>query len=306
MTRSVHIVTATLRRRFVVVTVFALVTVVIGVLVTVDTLRAARSEHQLATALMTSPRVTFEPEVTLGGFPFATHAHRGEFPGLVITARGVTAPGPPDLKDVPLTCTTTVCRAELGVRADSVRAAAADRWHGGAPIALRGVHAYAKLDSVNLGRMLDITDLAVNTPAPRDRAGGGGPGDGLLELSKGVLLTGTVSLPPQRPSPRSDNRFPPSAQKFDGQRTTVTVTVDLSVVDGELLIVATGFYTGPQEHADGHVPAEFAKAVLARFSGRVPYPQLPWGVVPTKANSAGSDIVISGEAPALTVRPDRF
>ena len=232
MTRSVHIVNSTLRRRFVVVTVFALVTVIIAVLVTIDTLRAARSEHQLATALTTSPRVSFEPEVTLGGFPYVKYADRDEFPGLVITARGVTAPGPPDLKGVPLTCTTTVCRAELGVRADAVHAPAADRWHGGAPITLRGVHAYAKLDSVNLGRMLDITDLTVNTPAPKDRAGGGGPGDGLLELSKGVLLTGTVSLPPQRPSPRTNGRFGPSAQRFDGQRVKVTVTVDLSVVDG--------------------------------------------------------------------------
>ncbi len=306
MTRSVHIVNSTLRRRFVVVTVFALVTIIIAVLVTIDTLRAARSEHQLATALTTSPRVAFEPEVTLGGFPYVKYADRDEFPGLVITARGVTAPGPPDLKGVPLTCTTTVCRAELGVRAVAVHASAADRWHGGAPITLRGVHAYAKLDSVNLGRMLDITDLTVNTPAPKDRAGGGGPGDGLLELSKGVLLTGTVSLPPQRPSPRTNGRFGPSAQKFDGQRVKVTVTVDLSVVDGELVILATGFYTGPQEHADGHVPAEFATAVLARFSGRVPYPTLPWAVVPTKANSAGSDILISGEAPTLTVRPDQF
>ena len=132
------------------------------------------------------------------------------------------------------------------------------------------------------------------------------PGFGLLELSKGVLLTGTVSLPPQRPSPRTDGRFGPSAQKFDGQRVKVTVTVDLSVVDGELVIVATGFYTGPQEHADGHVPAEFTTAVLARFSGRVPYPTLPWAVVATKANSAGSDILISGEARTLTVRPDQF
>ena len=76
-------------------TVFALVTVIIAVLVTIDTLRAARSEHELATALTTSPRVTFEPEVTLGGFPFAKYADRDEFPGLVITARGVTAPDLP-------------------------------------------------------------------------------------------------------------------------------------------------------------------------------------------------------------------
>ncbi|NNG96425.1 LmeA family phospholipid-binding protein [Gordonia araii] len=273
---------------------------------TVDTLRAARSERELATALRSAPRVVFEPEVTLGGFPYSTHARRGDFPGLTITARGIAVGGPADLRGVPQTCATTTCWAELGVQAGGIRADAAHRWHGWAPVNLRDVQAYAKLDSVNLGRMLDITDLAVNTPAPTDRAGGGGPGDGLLERSSGVLLTGTVSLPPHRPSPRTDSRYPPSAQKFDGERVRVSVTVDLSVVDGDLVITATDFYTGPEEHARADVAPQHRRAVLQRFSSRVPFPRLPWGVVPTTANSAGSDVLISGKAARLTVAPDQF
>lgn len=306
MTPTVHIADSPRRRHFAVAAVLLLVTAVIAMLVTVDTLRAAQSERGLATALLASPRVTFEPEVTLGGFPYLTHARRGHFPGLTVTARGIALPGPALLRGVPHTCATTRCYAELGVRATSISVDAADRWHGNNPISLRDVQAYAKLDSVNLGRMLDITDLAVNTPAPTGKAGGGGPGDGLLERTSGVLLTGTVSLPPQLPSPRTAGQYPPSAQKYAGQRAKVSVTVDLSVVDGALVITATNFYTGPEEHASGPVPAEFGRAVLERFSGRVQFPRLPWGVVPTTANSAGSDVLISGRAPALTVAPDQF
>ena len=306
MTPAVHIADSPRRRRFAVAAVAVLVIALFGGLVTVDTVRAAPSERRLATALLASPRITYEPGVTLGGFPFSTSARRGDFPGLVITARGVAIAGPADLRDVPQTCATTRCYAEIGIRAASVRASTADRWHGGSPIEVTGVDAYAKLDSVNLGRLLDITDLAVNTPAPTNKAGGGGPGDGLLERTSGVLLTGPVSLPPRRPSPRTDGRYPPSAHGFAGTHAKVSVTVDLSVVEGDLVIVATGFYLGPEEHADGTVPAEFERAVLARFSARVPYPRLPWGIPPTTANSAGSDIVISGTAPAMTVAPDQF
>ncbi|MFT3899124.1 MAG: DUF2993 domain-containing protein [Gordonia sp. (in: high G+C Gram-positive bacteria)] len=277
---------------------------------TVDTVRAGRSEHRLATALETSPRVASEPEVTLGGFPYFRHAQDGRFPGLTITARGIRAAGPPDLRGVPTTCDTTPCWAELGVRADEVRGLA--DWRSRAPLTMRRVTASAKLDSVNLGRMLDITDLSVNTPAPADRAGGGGPGDGLLERSSGVLLTGTVTVPPMRPNPRTDGLYPPSAKdrfivKPDtGQPVRVSVVVDLSVVDGQLNIAATDFYRGPEEHARGEVPPEIRQAVLQRFSGRVPYPRLPWGVVPTIANSAGSDVLISGKAAVLTATPDQF
>ncbi|QKT06330.1 DUF2993 domain-containing protein [Gordonia sp. X0973] len=306
MTLPVHIDDSPRPRLRAAVIAFALVIAVIGALVTIDTFRAGRSEHRLAEALMASPRVDFEPEVTLGGFPYWSHARRGEFPGLTITARGVAAAGPAELAGVPQTCASTPCRAELGVRADEVKGMDTGRWSATRPIMLTAVTASAKLDSVNLGRMLDITDLAVNTPAPANRAGGGGPGDGLLERTTGVLLTGTVSLPPSRPSPRTQVRYPPSSQRFTGQRVRVSVLVDLAVDGNDLVITATDFYGGPEEHADGRVPAQFRAAVLARFSGRVPYPRLPWGVSPTKANSAGSDILISGTAPYLTVAPDRF
>ncbi|MFT4200039.1 DUF2993 domain-containing protein [Gordonia sp. (in: high G+C Gram-positive bacteria)] len=306
MTPAVHIDDSPGRARRALLATIVLVTALIAGLVTVDTIRAGRSEHALSQALTAAPRVMFEPEVTLGGFPYWTHARDGRFPGLTVTARGVRADGPPDLRGVPQTCGTTACRAELGVRASSVEAGAANRWHGTSPITLRGVDAYAKLDSVNLGRMLDITDLSVNTPAPADRAGGGGPGDGLLERTSGVLLTGTVSLPPTRPSPRTDGTHPPSARDFAGDKARVSVVVDLSVVDGQLQITATDFYRGPEEHARGEVAAQYRQAVLQRFSGRVPYPRLPWGVVPTVANSAGSDVLISGKTAVLTATPDRF
>ncbi len=270
-------------RRNVVVIVLSIVALA-AVAALADTGLAARSEYRLSTALTASKRVTFDPEVTLGGFPFVRHANRGEFTSLTITARGVALP-----RSSSPSCGVTQCWAELGVSATDVDAGRGG-WALGSTSILRlgSAKAYTKLDSVNLGRMLDITDLAVNTPAPEDRAGGGGPGDGLLERTSGVMLTGTV------PTSGADTA-------------RVSVTVDLSVVGSSLAIKATGFYTGPEEHSKSTVPPELKAGVLARFTRVVPLPALPWAFTPTSANSAGSDVLVTGDAtPHVRVRIDDF
>lgn len=279
-----------------VIGVVAVVVAAVGAFL-LDTGLAARSEARLSESLQASPRLRFAPEVTLGGFPFVTHAGRGEFSSLTVTARGVPLP-----RAGSAACRSTQCWAELGVDATGV-GVGGDAW-AIAPddtLSLDTVTAYAKLDSVNLGRMLDIVDLSVNTPAPTDRAGGGGPGDGLLERTSGVLLTGTVALPPD-----AGPTTPPSASSYRGAKVRVSVSVDLTVRGNALVVTATDFYDGPEEHAAADVPARYRSAVLNRFSGVVEFPALPWGLRPTSANSAGSDVLIRGSASSRTVRVDRF
>lgn len=293
-------------RRTVIVAVIVALVIVVGAFVT-DTVAASRAEHRLSTSLATAPGIEYRPEVTLGGFPFLRHATDGEFTGIVITARGVpvsgcTYPQAPD------------CYAELGATLGPVTVD--DGFDIGPTDLMRtsSVTAYSLLNSVNLGRMLGILDLSVNTPATPDRVGGGGPQFGNLERSTGVVLTGTVALPPSsapEPGGVPDPTRAPSASEYPGAHTRVSVTVDLSVVDGRLRLQATGFYTGPEEHVvsaelSGDGAQQMRDAVLDRFTRTLPPLPMPWDLPATGAHSAGSDIMLTAESGPGDLRPDRF
>ncbi|MEE3849410.1 DUF2993 domain-containing protein [Gordonia sp. LSe1-13] len=278
-------------RRWVGVGVLGLV-VAIGVALLADTVVAMRAEHSFSRALLASPRLTFDPEVTISGFPFVGHARTGEFTGVVITARGVGVPCP----------SAGGCRAEMGATLGATTVPDGFRIEESDIVHTSSVDGYVRLDSVNLGRMLGITDLTVNTPAPTDRAGAGGPGDGLLRRSSGVLLTGTVPLSP--PPPDSD--VPPSASAYPGPAVRVSVVVDLSVVDGRMHIEATDFYRGPEEHVEADVADDQRDQVLSQFTATLPPLPMPWGTAPTQAHSEGSDVVLAGDSGSRDLRPADF
>ncbi|MEE4023493.1 DUF2993 domain-containing protein [Gordonia sp. PKS22-38] len=278
-------------RRWVGVGALGLV-VAIGVALLADTFVAMRAEHSFSRALLTSPRLTFDPEVTISGFPFVGHARTGEFTGVVITARGVGVGCP----------STDGCRAEMGATLGATTVPDGFRIEESDIVHTASVDGYVRLDSVNLGRMLGITDLTVNTPAPAGRAGAGGPGDGLLRRSSGVLLTGTVPL--SAPPPDSD--VPPSASAYPGPVVKVSVVVDLSVVDGRLHLEATDFYRGPEEHVEADVADDQRDHVLSEFTATLPPMPMPWGTAPTRAHSEGSDVVLAGDSGSRDVRPADF
>ncbi|UVF76838.1 LmeA family phospholipid-binding protein [Gordonia mangrovi] len=263
-----------------------------GLAVLVDTLAAMRAEHSFSRALLTSPRLTYDPEVTISGFPFTSHARAGEFGGAVITARGAAVDCPP----------VGGCHAEMGATLGSMAVPDGFEIQASDLIHTSSVAAYTRLDSVNLGRMLGILDLTVNTPAPADRPGGGGPGDGLLRRTSGVLLTGTVALAPLDLA--SD--VPASASAYPGPTATVSVEVDLSVVDGRLQLTATDFYRGPEDHVEPGVADDQRDYVLSRFSTALPPMPMPWDIAPTGATSEGSDVLLTGEAGPRDLRPDEF
>lgn len=295
------------RRTLIVALAGALVVAVAGFVA--DSVAAARGEYRLSQSLRTSPRVTFDPEVTLSGIPYLARAAEGSFSGVVITARGVAVDG----------CRIGSCRAELGATLGATTVP--DGWSIGPDdvLATRSVSAYTRLDSVNLGRFLGILDLTVNTPAPEDAAGGGGPQDGLLRRTSGVVLTGTVALPPSSAPPDAeaapDGRpIPakvPSASAYPGRTAKVSVSVDVSVRDGRLRLAATGFYTGPEEHvtADalaGDENAGLRREVLDRFTATLPPLPLPWGLAATGAHSEGSDVLLVADTGPRDLRPGRF
>lgn len=266
----------------------AVVVGILVILVAVDTLLASRTERSLARALMTAPGVIYEPEVTIRGNPFLSHALDGSFDGATIQTRGVPIPG------------AEGSWAELAAELGPFRVG--DGFDIGPDDALHPefVNVFSRVDSVNLGRLLGITDLMINTPSPEGVAGAGGPADGLQRKTSGFLLTGTVPLPG---SPESEHGLPPSASEYTSPKVTVTVTVDIAVVDRRIRLTATGFYSGPELHEAAEIEDADRDAVLDRFSATLPELPMPWDIPPTGAHSAGSDIMVVGRIGATTLRP---
>ncbi|MCB1295558.1 MAG: DUF2993 domain-containing protein [Gordonia sp.] len=280
-------------RRLLIVTI-VMVLGVAAVAYLADLAVAVRAERSLARAMLATPRVDYEPQVTLKGFPFTTHARDGRFSGSIISARGVPIDG----------CATRGgCHAEMSVVTGDLRAGRSGfRFDSADTLAADDVAASVRLDSPNLGRLLGITDLYVTTPAEPGKAGVGGPGDGVLKRSHGVVLTGTVALPPTPPGGLPTPTSSPSASEFTGTSKRLSVLVNLVLTDGRLGVFAYGLYAGPEEHADpgdldtDPAKADLLRAVLKRFTMTLPRIPMPWGMSPSSVTSAGSDILIEGRS----------
>ncbi|QMU21116.1 LmeA family phospholipid-binding protein [Gordonia rubripertincta] len=267
----------------------------VGAVLAVDVGAAIRSEHRLSRSLAESPRVPFDPEVTLAGFPFLTQAGKGDYAGATIAARGVVLPGCEPARGI--------CRGELGAVLGRFQGPTRGDFGASDVLHTSSISAYTRLDAVTLARYLRITDLTVSTPAPDGKAGGGGPQDGVVSRSEGVVFTGTVALPPDDGLDADD---PPSASAYTGPKVRVSVAVDLSVIDGSLEIRATDFYTGPERHVDDAVPEDMRVAVLDRFSMVLPRLPMAWGLVAKRAESFGGDVQLVSDSGVTDVRPDRF
>lgn len=152
------------------------VAVIAGLLaLIVDDVAASRAEHRLARALQSSPGVPFEPDVIMSGFPFLPRSGSGDFSSILISAEGVPIA---DCGRDP------VCRITVDARLQD--AVVGDTGDIGPTTELKAasMHLESRLDSPTLGRLMNIVDLYINTPAPEDKIGGGGPGDGLLERTE--------------------------------------------------------------------------------------------------------------------------
>lgn len=244
---------------------------------------AAYAEYRYSRALRAASDLDFDPEVTMTGFPFIPQAVGDDYDQIGITARGT------DLGNGR--------RGDLRSRLSGVHRIGGD-WVIGESTRLRvdKVSGSLKIDSVNLGRFLDIEDLTVTTPAPEDKAGGGGPGDGILSATSGIILTGTVTIG----DPGN------SGHSFRSREEKVSVSADLSIRGGALRIDATSIYSGSAEHVESDVPPDAVPMVLGQFSQTLPVLPLPWSLQATSAASQGSDVVIDGEPKTLEVTARDF
>lgn len=293
MTPQTRISGATRIRRGVawalVVTAIVLVTALLT-----DLIAASRAEHRLARALLASPTLHYEPEVMITALPFLPKVASGDVTGVQIAGRGAHIDGCADRGE---------CTADVTARLTDVRLGNVWQLSGSSPIGFSALTAETRVNSVNLGRLMNIVDLYLNTPAPDGKVGAGGPGDGLLERTEGILLSGTVPLPG---SPQRDGKYPPSASEYHHRKVKVSVSARVAVVDGRVRIDATDFYTGPEEHFSGPVPSEFRSHVLKLFSITLPELPLAWNTPLTSALSRGSDLILVGERPGGTVEPRTY
>ena len=117
--------------------------------------------------MLATPRVDYEPQVTLKGFPFTTHARDGRFSGSIISARGV-----PDRR---LRHPRRLSRGDERGHGDLRAGRSGFRFDSADTLAADDVAASVRLDSPNLGRLLGITDLYVTTPAEPGKAGWADP-----------------------------------------------------------------------------------------------------------------------------------
>ncbi|GAA1457151.1 LmeA family phospholipid-binding protein [Williamsia maris] len=268
--------------------------VVVVALLGIDTGFAINAERSFARALMESrasdgesPALRYEPEVTISGFPATRSIADGHYSGIGITARAVDATGPATFSGnrqprMAHACTgDNPCHVDIRSRLTGVRVGGSRSLTRPFPpesgLRVASASASTTLDTVALGRFLGIDDLTVNTPAPRGKAGGGGPGDGLLSRTSGILMTGTVQT--ARP---------------DVREVKVSVTVDVSVRNGSLHLEATGFYDGPEEHSGTTVAPDDSDVVLGRFTATLPPLPMAWGTTATSARSSGSDLMLEG------------
>jgi hypothetical protein len=257
--------------RKLIVAAIALVMSVVVLAVVADFTAGIVAEYRFSRSLRSAAELRSDPEITISGFPFAAAASRGEYSQIGITARNALVG---DGRQI-----------DMRSRLSSVRT---PTWLIGENTMFHvdSVDSSIKIDSVNLGRFLHIVDLTVTTPADKNDAGGGGPQDGLLSKSTGILLTGSVQL--------------------DGKQQKVSVLADLAVVDGALTVRATAPYSGPEEHVSTHIDDADLPGVLAQFSATLPALAMPWGIAPTTAQTQGSDVVLQGTGGARELRLTDF
>lgn len=263
------------RVRKVLIGAIATVTAVVVGAVGADFGAAIYAEYRLARSVRTAANLSFDPWVSILGFPFFTQATRRHYNEIEIKASGVDHP--------------VVGKVGLEATLHSVDLADAS-WliEPDAKLPIGELESRIIVDSTHVGRFMGIPDLLVEAPSRETNDSTGGTTESGISSNKGLVFTGTP--------------------KKAGYHKKVSIAVDLSIAGPDqttLIFTATGVLTGAGT-ADQQVPEDKLPAVLAAFSTSLPGQKLPFGVRPTSEGARGSDIIIEGITKGVTVPLNEF
>jgi len=236
---------------------------------------AIYAEYRLARSVRTAANLSFDPWVSILGFPFITQATRRHYNEIEIKASGVDH--------------AVVGKASLEATMHSIDIADTS-WLIGqeAKLAVGKLESRIIIDSTHVGRFMGIPDLLVEAPSRETNDATGGTTESGISSNRGLVFTGTP-------------------KKADYNK-KVSIAVDLSISGPDqttLIFTATGVLTGAGT-ADQQVPHDKLPAVLAAFSTSLPGQKLPFGVRPTSEGARGSDIIIEGITKGVTIPLDGF
>ncbi|MFE6863048.1 LmeA family phospholipid-binding protein [Nocardia sp. NPDC057668] len=264
-----------------------------GLAVVLDFGMAAYSEYRVSRLLREGSDLGADPEVTFHGFPFVLQAMNGEFQNVDIRARAVRPDIPGEI------------RVEANLR--GVHLPFGDLTDGNVskvPVDL--VEARMRVEPNELGRLFKIPDLQVFGP-PADKSDGlGGSGGSGMTNDGVIILTGTLPLDsaPESPGPLTVSTRSKEA---------VSVLATLRLVGDQIQITATDIYRGTENtvlsgaDTSPRVISEADKPrVLAMFTRTIDTRDLPFGIVPTKVEAIGGQIVVEGKGDDVTVDLDRL
>ncbi len=261
-------------RKLLIGAVATLVVVVLGA-VGADFGAAIYAEYRLARSVRTAANLSFDPWVSILGFPFIAQATRNHYNEIEIKTSGVDHP--------------VVGRVGLEATFHSVDVTGTS-WliPPDATLPVGELESRIIIDSTHVGRFMGIPDLLVEAPSRETNDATGGTTESGISSNRGLVFTGTP--------------------KKAGYNKKVSIAVDLSIAGPDqttLIFTPTGVLTGAGT-ADQQVPADKLPAVLAAFSTSMPGQKLPFGVRPTSEGARGSDIIIEGITKGVTIALDRF
>ncbi|BAW10147.1 conserved hypothetical protein [Nocardia seriolae] len=282
-----------------------------GLAVLLDFGVAAYSEYRVSRLLRTGSNLSADPAITFHEslrHPFALQALDGEYVGMDMRARAMRP-------DIPGQVTV---EADLqGVRL-SMRNLI-DGHVGKVPV--DEVRGRVRFEPTELGRLFQIPDLQVHgsdSDLTDGSGGSGGAGTTLPGSVTSIILQGTVPIGPDAEAaalqdPRGDSR-----DKTAKKANTVEVHVLAELrLDGDQIRITATAISGRDLQSDTDplptpgqqrivIPEQDRPAVLAHFTRTIDIENMPFGIVPTKVEPSGGQIVVSGIGRNVTVDLDRL
>jgi hypothetical protein len=195
---------------------------------------AIYAEYHLARSVRTATNLTFDPWVSILGFPFVTQATRDHYNEVEIRASGVDHP--------------VVGKVGLEATLHSIDLTQTS-WLIGpdAKLPVGELESRIIIDSTHVGRFMGIPDLLVEAPTRESNDATGGTTESGISSNRGLVFTGTP-------------------KKADYNK-KVSIAVELSAATG----VLTGPGTADQEIPEDKLPAVLAAFSISMPGQKLPF-----------------------------------